>query len=250
MYSRVWYDIIVMFNDLFESCTVGSSITETESNEVLLRSMEKLAEEIKLKTTNLLGVAEKALSNHEKEMNSFFSDVTLPDENIRFIQDDPARRSNMVLTDQLREHLIAKGPCQPVLEKYPINHAISERKQNCFTACWLKNNYFLEYCVDADQVFCFACRLFGHETSCSETICSKERVNRWDKMVGRGKQKMGKIDEHFTSSAHLLAAEKLLSFKEENNHIDVNLSSSKKQQASAENHFAEEMTTRVENFAR
>ena len=31
--------------------------------------MEKLAEEIKLKTTNLLDVAEKALSNHGKEIN-------------------------------------------------------------------------------------------------------------------------------------------------------------------------------------
>ena len=54
-------------------------------------------------------------------------------------------------------------------------------------------------------------------------------------MVGRGKQKLGEISEHFTSSAYLLAAEILLSFKKKNNHIDVNLSSSKKQQASAEN---------------
>ena len=56
--------------------------------------------------------------------------------------------------------------------------------------------------VESDKASCFACCLFGSETGCSESNWCNEGVNRWDKMAGIGKDKPGKMSQHFSSASH------------------------------------------------
>ena len=53
-------------------------------------------------------------------------------------------------------------------------------------------------------------------------------------MKSRGKNKKGNLFEHFSSSSHRLAAERLLSFKLESTHVDVVISSARKKQLAQE----------------
>ena len=200
-----------MLNDLLETCSFGSSLSSCDSNEEFLAGTENMLTEIHSKVSVLLHATEKAMSEHEREMETVVSRGTCPDNvNALFIEGDPAGRRGLDFTDQHREYLIYKGAYQPVVAKYPIN-TISARKQYCFTKSWYTNNPFLQYSTNVEKAFCFACSLFGSETGCAEDTWSSEGVDRWDKMKSRGKQRQGKITQHFTSHSHRLAAEKFLS---------------------------------------
>ncbi|KAI6655314.1 hypothetical protein LOD99_2149 [Oopsacas minuta] len=87
-----------------------------------------------------------------------------------------------------------------------------------------------------DGAFCIACSLFGNNSRASfaETSWSHDGVNRWDKMKSRGKGKKEKLFEHFSSSSHRLAAERLRSSKLESTHVDVVISSARKKKFSQE----------------
>ena len=54
-------------------------------------------------------------------------------------------------------------------------------------------------------------------------------MNRWDKMKSCGKSRKGKLVGHFTSTFHKLAAERLEHFKQRSRHVDVTISSARKQ---------------------
>ena len=104
------------------------------------------------------------------------------------------------LNEQQKQFLISKGPYQSALEKFPCNKAISKSKQKSFP--------YFEYSPMLDQACWFACNLFGDGpgSACTETS--------WDKMKSQGKNKKGKLLEHFGSVAHRLAAERLANFKQ------------------------------------
>ena len=127
--------------------------------------------------------------------------------------------------------MISKVPHQPVLQKYPCNNAISESKQNSFSAEWYQEFSYLEYSPSLDRAFCFACSLCGDGagTGSSQTNWSSDGVSRWDKMKSRGKSRKGKLAGHFTSLSHKLAAERLEHFKQKSRHVDVAISSARKQ---------------------
>ena len=86
----------------------------------------------------------------------------------------------------------------------------------------------MEYSPKTDRAFCFTCCLFGDGAGPTETgwwNWSTEGVNRWDKMKSRGKKKVGKLEQHFTSARHKLSAEKFHSFNKKDLRVDVAVSS-------------------------
>ena len=61
-----------------------------------------------------------------------------------------------------------------------------------------------------------------------------EGLNRWDKMKGRGKKKKGKIEIHFTSSAHKQSVQKYHSFSKKSFHVDVKINEQRKNEVALE----------------
>ena len=70
---------------------------------------------------------------------------------------------------------------------------------------------------------------YGAGTGSSQTNWPSDGVSRWDKMKSRGKNRKGKLAGHFTSLSHKLATERLEHFKQKSRHVDVAISSARKQ---------------------
>ena len=63
--------------------------------------------------------------------------------------------------DEIRRFYLQKGPCQPVLHKYPpIDFS---GKPGRFRSDWYVNKNWLEYRIDKDAIFCLYCYLFGQD---------------------------------------------------------------------------------------
>ena len=56
---------------------------------------------------------------------------------------------------------LQKGPCQPVLHKYPPTYFFG--KPCRFRSDWYVNKNWLEYNINKDAVFCLYCYLFGQD---------------------------------------------------------------------------------------
>ena len=63
--------------------------------------------------------------------------------------------------DEMRRFYLQKGPCQPVLHKYPPTDFFG--KPCRFSSVWYVNRNWLEYSVNKDAVFCLYCYLFGQD---------------------------------------------------------------------------------------
>ena len=72
---------------------------------------------------------------------------------------DPGQRGE-IKTEEERKYLIALGPYQPNLSKFPESKDISKQKQCRFSATWFKLYPHLEYSVVEDRAYCFVCSLF------------------------------------------------------------------------------------------
>ena len=86
---------------------------------------------------------------------------------------DPGQRGE-IKTDEERKYLIALGPYQPNLSKFPESKDISKQKQCRFSAKWYKLYPHLEYSVVEDRAYCFVCSLFptgpGRELACRSSL--------------------------------------------------------------------------------
>ena len=150
-----------------------------DSEEVFSSTIEKLALEIKKRSSELHHLANQALGNHESIIGKILSGSDSGSSCA--IGRDPIERRGINFSPQQKELLIFKGPFQPVLDKFRINKAISKGKQNSFSENWYKDFPFLEYSPSIDRAFCFACSLFGENSDRSESNWVIEGVNRWDK---------------------------------------------------------------------
>ena len=165
--------------------------------------------------------------SHERELESTLQGSEIISD---VIDRDPANRIGITLTEQQKMFLISRAPFQPVLQTYPVNKKIPAEKQNSFSSNCFKEFPYLEYSPSSGRVYCFACSLFGDNTSCSEKSWYSEGLNQWDKMKSRGKKKKGKLAQNFTCLAYTLAVKKLNAFMDKTHHVDVALSSARKQQ--------------------
>ena len=63
--------------------------------------------------------------------------------------------------DEKRKFYLPKGPCQPILHKYPPTDFSGKTRQ--FSFDWYVNRKWLEYSIDKDAVFCLYCYLFRQD---------------------------------------------------------------------------------------
>jgi hypothetical protein len=149
-----------------------------------------------------------------------------------FVEHDPGRRSDITSSSQ-RQYLLSLGPHQPKLLKYPINSNIDSLKQKSFNPLWFNEYPMLEYSLVTDSVYCFVCSLFpkGLGRQFASEAWVKQGINMWHKMKSRGKAKLGKLEQHFSSLSHKAALNDYCNFMKESNHIDVIMNKSKKQES-------------------
>ena len=75
-----------------------SSVSSCDSNEEFLAGTENILKEIHSKVSDLLHATEKAMSEHEREMEAVVSRGTCPDNvNELSIQGDPAGRLTLIM---------------------------------------------------------------------------------------------------------------------------------------------------------
>ena len=193
----------------------------------MLANIIETVGDVKRSSDDLLKISTKVLSNTQNQKMSITNECNVPS-----LPDvDPGKQSSK-LTDSQKEYLIAVGPHQPVLPVYPNDAKICEEghKQAHFNPGWYKEYPHLEYSLAKDAAFCFVCFLF-HSTPCSdqaENSWHKDGVRGWHKFKSRGKQKKGKLAQHFSSQAHKNAVFAYANFIQKSSHVDVLLSKEKR----------------------
>ncbi|XP_065637320.1 uncharacterized protein LOC136070800 [Quercus suber] len=115
--------------------------------------------------------------------------------------------------DEIRRYYLTKGPCQPVLQNYPVSY-FSEKPCR-FRSEWYINRKWLEYSIDKDAAFCFYCYLFGQDVGKQgggETFVTKG-FKLWNHVA--------KLDSHVgeVNSAHNQAVKKSEDLLKEKQHI-------------------------------
>ena len=90
---------------------------------------------------------------------------------------------------------LADGPSQPVTS-YP-----RDKKNRCFRAVWYESFPWLEYSIDKDKAFCFACRNFSTSTSKSDPAFTNVGFSSWSKAMenNRGFKVHDAISDHLFS---------------------------------------------------
>ena len=88
------------------------------------------------------------------------------DFNLENLSSDPGLRQKISSYhpnnhDEIRRHYLTKGPCQPVLNIFPLSY-FSEKPRR-FRSDWYIERKWLEYSIDKDAAFCFYCYLFGQQ---------------------------------------------------------------------------------------
>ena len=147
----------------------------------------------------------------------------------RILEHDPGLRGE-VCGDNQREYLIELGPFQPRLHSFPANQDIPLGKQNRFSPRWYDEYPHLEYSTKKDAVFCFVCSLF-HDTPSKEKgdpSWISTGVRKWHKMKSVGKNKQGKLAQHFSSQSHKASLAAYCHFLQKTKHVDIQLDKAKR----------------------
>lgn len=218
-----------VFADLTECSIVLSKLkTEALPNPIIfiLKSVQIIIR-IKSKSKEFLKNAIIVLEQFSE------GTVTLLSNNIidKFINHDPGGRGPIISTSQ-RQYLIALGPHQPKLTRYPINPNINKCKQHSFSSKWYNKYPLIEYSILKDSIYCFICSLFPHgpDRLYSDSAWVKTGVNQWHKMKSCGTKKLGKLEQHFSSTSHK-ACLNYYQFITNSNHIDIILNRHNRKEA-------------------
>lgn len=176
-----------------------------------------------LKNANILSEQFSKASESSKPVNNIIDNI---------INHDPGSRGSVASTSQ-RQYLIALGPHQPKLTKYPINTAINNIKQHSFNPKWYNKYPLLEYSIVTDSVYCFVCSLFpnGPGRTNEDSAWVKHGVRQWHKMKSCGIKKLGKLQQHFNCNSHKAALDDYYQFMTTENHIDIILNKSNRKEA-------------------
>jgi len=219
-----------IFADLTECGIVLSKLkTEVLPNPIkfILESVQIISR-IKSKSKDFLKNANIVLEQFSE------STVTSLSNNIidEFINHDPGGRGPIISTSQ-RQYLIALGPHQPKLTRYPINPNINKCKQHSFSSKWYNEYPLIEYSILKDSVYCFVCSLFPHgpDKLYSNAAWITTGVNQWHKMKSCGAKKLGKLEQHFSSTSHKACLSDYYQFMTNSNHIDIILNRHNRKEA-------------------
>ena len=139
--------------------------------------------------------------------------------NLENLPSDPGLRQKISFYhpnnhDEIRRNYLTKGPCQPVLNDFPLSY-FSEKPRR-FRSEWYVGRKWLEYSIDKDAAFCFYCYLFrwqdvGKEGG-GETFVTKG-VKLWNQVA--------KLDSHVVgvNNAHNQGIKKSEDLLKEKQHI-------------------------------
>lgn len=117
-----------------------SFVSEDYSQDVFISTIEKFVSDLKEKCLLLLSSSKEALTCEENVLKQT-SEKSVEEES-SIVTNDPAERIGVKLNESQNNFLIALGPCQPILESYPMNQAIAKSKQNLFTSKWYESMPF------------------------------------------------------------------------------------------------------------
>ncbi|XP_050516542.1 uncharacterized protein LOC126891410 [Diabrotica virgifera virgifera] len=178
--------------------------------------------ELRQNCNSIIDIANEVLANLNKDNISFeIDDQNSLSDNI--VNHDPAMRPSKLSTNQ-KNYLIRLGPHQPRLAAFPSD------AKNRFNAQWYNEFEFLEYSTINDSAFCFVCCLFpkGIGREKGESSWVEGGVKGWGQMKSAGKNKLGKLQQHFSSMAHKAALSDYCNFLITERHIDVFLDKNKR----------------------
>ena len=118
-----------------------------------------------------------------------------------YVEHDPGKQPT-TLSDANRRHLIHLGPRQPKLSNFPKTADLKNKAQNRFSSSWYDEYPFLEYSISNDSAHCFVCSLFhfGIDRPKADDAWIKG-TRKWHKIKGsQGRDKQGKLSQHFSSN--------------------------------------------------
>lgn len=118
-----------------------------------------------LKNANILSEQFSKASESSKPVINIIDNI---------INHDLGSRGSVASTS-LRQYLIALGPHQPKLTKYPIKTAINNIKQHSFNPKWYNEYLLLEYSIVTDSVYCFVCSLFSNGPGRTNELLEMEK---------------------------------------------------------------------------
>ena len=96
------------------------------------------------------------------------------------------------------------GPVQPILNSYP--KTMFGTRMRCFSSNWFEEYNFLEYSVQNDRVYCYACRHFSSCTVFQDLTIIRTVLRDWK----NGKQL---LNTHLQSDIHKSSMEKWINYK-------------------------------------
>ncbi|CAB4012637.1 Hypothetical predicted protein [Paramuricea clavata] len=95
---------------------------------------------------------------------------------------------------------------------------------------WYNKYPDLEYSIKKDAVFCFVCTLFHDAPSKEKADPSwiSTGVRKWHKMKSVGKNKQGKLAQHFSLQSHKASLAAYCHFLKKTEHVDIQLDKAKR----------------------
>ena len=100
--------------------------------------------------------------------------------------------------------LNAEKPTRPFLATTAYPPSKFGEKNRSFQSGWFKKYFWLEYCVETDSAFCFACRNFNSEGKCNK-LFSVTGYRAWNKALESDRGSVA----HNNNMSHLRACQKL-----------------------------------------
>lgn len=204
--------------------------------DLILTEISEITEIIQTQCKSVLESCESAQVIRSKMSGNVDGDVVVR----KMVEHDPGVRTK-IQTDAERDYLMNIGPHQPNLSIFPVNTSIPLNKQNRFSPSWYKQYPHLEYSITKDAAYCFTCFLFpeGPSRENSEPMWKEIGVRQWHKMKSVGKEKLGKLSQHFSSKTHKAALADFCQYSQKDKHIDVQLDKSKRMCMIQEKHDME-----------
>ncbi|XP_022033097.1 zinc finger MYM-type protein 1-like [Helianthus annuus] len=128
--------------------------------------------------------------------------------------------------DDIRRAYLVKGAFQPRSHEFPFKHYYG--KKGRFVVTWFNDHKWLEYSTKVDKAFCLHCYLFkedvGNQGGRDTWSSNSKGFYDWSKK-GSLTEHVGKVDSH-----HLKVAQKCHNLMKQDEHIDVNLNKSTKEE--------------------
>ncbi|CAF0839827.1 unnamed protein product [Rotaria sordida] len=204
---------------LFESCQklIKSSTSIDICPEIFVEQSNVFAEKIVQYGTDLKNLCTSFISMIETNRNNII--VTNPKQDKLIDRDPGSYNSNYKFTEEELRYFASVGPLQIKLDHYPRNEELYTTGKTCrFATKWYEEHSYLEYSEKKDAAFCFTCRLF------TDGPGSEKHADAWTSNGVR------KLEQHFSSIAHVASVNRYLNFKTKKLNVDLMLDNNRRKE--------------------